>query len=238
MSGRQADFPGTGTDNCEQQDMAKRRKRRIRWWTLAILLAAAIASYRLVNEVGQDRKPADRFTIIGVNDGDTVELTGGDKLRLVGVDTPEEGERFHDAAKAMTQRLCLGKVGRVEYVSNRRDKYGRLLGLLYVDDSLLVNEQLVDSGLAYVYLFDDQELKSPEINRLISAQNRALAAERNLFGLSRHAESYYLAPTRSFRFHRPSCDAVVGKNDNQVKRFGSRREALEIGLSPCRNCRP
>ena len=68
-----------------------------------------------------------------VIDGDTIELSGGDKLRLLSVDTPEKTEQYYSEAKAFLERVALHEKARIEYASTRRDKYGRLLGYLYID---------------------------------------------------------------------------------------------------------
>lgn len=89
--------------------------------------------------------------IIKVYDGDTVGLSSGEKVRLIGIDTPEEFESqklFADARrsgqdiaviKAMgqkahefTSRWVLGQTVRLEFDRERRDKYNRLLAYLYM----------------------------------------------------------------------------------------------------------
>jgi micrococcal nuclease len=224
--------------------MARSRKRkkslrRVTWLVAGLVVASAVG-YRYVEQVGQDRPSHEtaRFTVKRVIDGDTVELTGGDKLRLLSIDTPENGERFHDEARDYLAKLAIGKPARVEYADTRRDRYGRLLGYLYIDDTLFVNEALIDSGLAYVYLFKDNDRDRREVKDLISAQRNAIDKRSALWSLTYEREEYYVANRSSFRVHRPSCESVEDIKPEHLRRFSTREEALTEGLSPCRNCKP
>ncbi|MBK7143100.1 MAG: thermonuclease family protein [bacterium] len=218
----------------------KGKKLRKLTWLVAGLIVVSAVSYRYVEQVGHDRpaRESTRFTVKKVVDGDTVELTGGDKLRLLSVDTPEKGERFHDEARDLLARLTKDRPAKVEYADTRRDKYGRLLGYLYVDDTLFVNQALVDSGFAYVYLFKDNDRDRSEVRHLIEAQRRAIERKQALFGLSYEREEYYVANASSFRLHRPGCESVSDIKPHNVRRFATREEGIGEGLSPCRNCKP
>jgi micrococcal nuclease len=213
------------------------KKRRLLSWLLTAILIAAILTIRLVEEIGPEREPADRFTVTAVIDGDTVELTGGDKLRLLAVDTPESGEPFYEEARSFLAELTLGKTARIEFANLRRDRYGRLLAYLYID-SLFVNEAIIENGLGNLYLFRDSDLERPETKRMLSAQRRALEAGLGIWAVGRMAEEYYRATNSSFRFHRPGCRAVMDLPEGRYRSLKTREEALREGLSPCRNCRP
>ena len=71
-------------------------KKRKAYKKAAVILIALvlILLFRLVENIGYDKAPGDRFVIMRVIDGDTVELAGGDRLRLLGIDTPEKGQLF------------------------------------------------------------------------------------------------------------------------------------------------
>jgi micrococcal nuclease len=204
---------------------------------LILVIAVAILVVRLVETVGPDSFPEDRFRVVKVLDGDTVELLGGDRLRLLGIDTPEIGEPLHDEATAYLARLTLGKTARIEYAERRRDKYGRLLGFLYID-SLHINRAVLDSGYACLYLFEDNELKSPVMAQLLSAQQDAIKRRVGLWSLPHKPENRYVATESSLRFHRPGCRSVSHLKPGHYREFSTREEALSLGLSPCRNCRP
>jgi len=218
----------------------RRPKRRRRLWSFIIIvvLAAVVVSYRLVERIGPEKKPGDRFTVKRVIDGDTMELLGGDRLRLLSIDTPEKGEKLHDEAMYLLAAVAQGKAGRIEFARNRRDRYGRLLGYLYVDDTVLVNKTILDSGMAYLYLFEDTDLQRPEVKRMLQAQREAMARHAGLWSIQRSPEPYYVATERSFRLHRPSCKSAANLKPGHFRKFATREEGLAEGLSPCRNCKP
>ncbi len=88
-----------------------------------------------------------------VIDGDTVILTNGEKVRYVGIDTPERGQCWYRQAKEFNRKLVSGKKVRLERDKSNRDRYQRLLRYVYVQNSsdekeIFVNLELVKAGLA------------------------------------------------------------------------------------------
>lgn len=67
-------------------------------------------------------------------DGDTVVLTSGSKVRLIGIDTPERGEYGYSQATAFAKKFLIGHTVTVTKVLGRddKDRYGRLLRYLSV----------------------------------------------------------------------------------------------------------
>ncbi len=220
------------------QRSATRRKMRAGYkWAIFLLLVVLILCLRLVEEIGLDGKPDDRFIIKKIEDGDTVELLGGDRLRLLSVDTPEKGQLFYDEACRFLADLTLGKTARIEFAGRRRDKYGRLLGYLYID-SIFVNKAILEKGLGLLYLFRDTELDRPETKELLMAQRAAMQKKVGLHSIERAKEDRYIAKQGSFRFHRPGCPSVRNLRPGSYQTFNTREEALREGLSPCRRCKP
>ncbi len=220
--------------------MASRRKSKRKTafrWSIVLGIILFLVVFRLVEEVGHDRLPTDRFIVKRVLDGDTFELAGGDRVRLLSIDTPEKGEPLHGEACQLLSKLTLGKPVRLEYAGRRRDKYGRLLGYVYVD-SVFVNKIILENGLGYLYLFRDTPLNSPETKTLLDAQRRAMAAKVGLWALPHSPEEYYIVLEGSFRFHRPGCQSVSKRKPGHFRTFSTREEALYEGLSPCRRCKP
>ena len=201
------------------------------------LFIILLLSIRFVAEIGIDRTPHDRFRVTRIIDGDTVELIGGDRLRLLGIDCPERGEPFYDSARAYLAQLALNKISQIGFSHRRRDGYGRLLGYMTVD-SFFLNELMVRNGLAHVYLFEDNLSDRDNIERLLAAQNDAIDHGRGIWSVERQPESYYVAKKGSLRFHRPGCASVKDLLPGEYVKFDSRLEAFRKGLSPCRNCRP
>ena len=92
-----------------------------------------------------------------VVDGDTLRLTNGEKVRLIGVDTPETKhpqkpvERFGKEAYLFTKRMVEGKEVRLEFDWQRRDKYGRLLAYVYLTDGAFLNAEIIKQGYGFAY---------------------------------------------------------------------------------------
>jgi len=110
-------------------------------------------------EINQYKKMEAR--VEKIIDGDTLVISGGQKVRLLGIDTPElhhpdrPVQKYAKEAKEYLEKRVKGKNCTFEYNINEKfDKYGRLLAYVYVDKEL-VNSELVKKGYAYVYEKDD-----------------------------------------------------------------------------------
>lgn len=109
--------------------------------------------------------------VVGIADGDTITVLDADKkqhkIRLAGIDAPEQGQDFSDKAKRMLSDLVYGKTVTVE--SDKIDKYGRMVGKVMVDGKD-INLALVAAGLAWHY-------KKYEIEQSVSDRETYAAAE-------------------------------------------------------------
>ena len=91
-----------------------------------------------------------------VVDGDTLVVTGGERVRLIGMDTPETVAPnrpvgcYGKEASAFTASLLPPGTGvRLVGDAEERDVYGRLLAYVYRrSDALFVNAELVRRGYA------------------------------------------------------------------------------------------
>ena len=95
--------------------------------------------------------PPDTARVIQIVDGDTIIIEGGYEVRYIGIDTREthpEAEITSVRALKLNRDLVEGKVVRLEKDVSEKDKYGRLLRYVYVDD-VFVNAELVRKGLAW-----------------------------------------------------------------------------------------
>ena len=107
----------------------------------------------------QESSPQSTFErqqirVVRVIDGDTVELEGGQKVRYIGIDTPEivhpqkPVECFGREAANINKELVEGKIVELEKDVSETDKYQRLLRYVYVGD-IFVNDYLVRQGYAH-----------------------------------------------------------------------------------------
>lgn len=127
---------------------------------LLVALALAAAAY-LKREAGPpERSPqavSQQRLCVRVIDGDTIELDGGERVRLIGVDTPETVDPrrpvqyFGKEASAFTRRMVEGKDVRLEQDQDTLDRYGRTLAYVYLQDGTFLNAELVRQGYGHAY---------------------------------------------------------------------------------------
>jgi len=101
-----------------------------------------------------------------VVDGDTVDvsfgITGIQRTRLVGVNTPEIGEEGYEEAKEFVNKTCLwGKVKLDVDDREQYDHYYRILAIVYVNETNL-NEKLVREGYAEIMYIPPSEFNPYE----------------------------------------------------------------------------
>lgn len=122
--------------------------------------------------------------VMRVVDGDTIEIETGEKVRYIGVNTPESVDPrrkvqcFGKEASAYNELLVEGKRVRLEPDVEDRDKYGRLLRYVWVGDEML-NERLVMDGYAQLMTIPPNV---KYVDRFKAAQTEAREAKRGLWG--------------------------------------------------------
>ena len=113
-----------------------------------------------------------------VIDGDTIKLESEEKLRYIGIDTPEKNKCFFKEASNANAKLVQGKKIKIVKDVSEVDEYGRLLRYVYVDDTF-VNEHLVREGFARAKNFPpDEKLK----DKLKQAETEAKNNGRGMWG--------------------------------------------------------
>lgn len=86
-----------------------------------------------------------------VIDGDTFDTADGDRVRLIGVNTPEirPVEHFGKEASAFAKQQLEGKRVLMFADAGNKDRYGRLLRYVFIEgQELMFNELLVQEGYA------------------------------------------------------------------------------------------
>jgi endonuclease YncB( thermonuclease family) len=98
----------------------------------------------------------ETVTVAYVYDGDTVRLTDGRKIRLIGINSPEvakqdtPGEPYAQQARLFLRKLAKQSPHwQVRWGLQRHDHYGRWLGHVFSKDKNL-NAELVRAGMASV----------------------------------------------------------------------------------------
>lgn len=196
-------------------------------------------------------------TVTYVVDGDTVHVTlsGGkeEKIRFIGVDTPEstrEVEPYGKEASAYTKNRLDGRKIWLEMDVEERDRYGRLLAYIWLEQpadddesevrAKMYNAELLLNGYAqvmtippnvkYADLFVDLQQEAREDNKgLWNLRKEEMTAE---------AEDYYVASAKSNKYHWPDCEWGQKIAPANLIKFKTVDEALENGYEPCRVCKP
>jgi micrococcal nuclease len=135
---------------------------------LCCALISAIFSFSLVNPVMSMTDPA---TVKRVVDGDTLKIIyqgQEEAVRLIGIDTPESKKNKKarkdagrsgkdveqitamgkEAAKYMRTIAREGDRLTIEFDVQKRDKYKRLLGYVYLENGRMLNEEIIKAGYA------------------------------------------------------------------------------------------
>lgn len=121
-----------------------------------------------------------------VIDGDTIEIEGKIKVRYIGVNTPEiyrdttgkkTGEQcFADESYLENKKLVEGKTVMLVKDVSDKDKYGRFLRYVYVDD-LFVNDYLITNGFAKIMII------KPDIKYSLEFKQKEKVAKENNLGI-------------------------------------------------------
>jgi len=88
-----------------------------------------------------------------VVDGDTIVIEGGQRVRLLSIDTREKGENCYTEAKNRLEELILLENITLEADKEDKDQYDRLLRYVYLD-GVNINMEMVAEGLAIVYIYE------------------------------------------------------------------------------------
>ncbi|MDQ0896303.1 MULTISPECIES: stalk domain-containing protein [unclassified Paenibacillus] len=133
-----------------------------------------------------------KTTVSSVVDGDTIKIDWNGKtesIRLIGVDTPETEhpnkpvQEYGKEASEFTKAQLTGKTVYVEVDVDQRDRYGRLLGYVYTEDSVMFNARLVAEGYGQVATFP------PNVRWVELFKSLQTSARNNSLGLWQSVDS-------------------------------------------------
>jgi len=121
-----------------------------------------------------------------VIDGDSLTLTDGRTVRVVGIQAPKlpKGRPnfaewpFARDAQAALGELVQGRSVTLHFGGTREDRYGRVLAQLARDDGLWVEGELIRRGLARVYTFPDNRAAAAE---MLALEREARTERRGLW---------------------------------------------------------
>lgn len=119
---------------------------------------------------------ADEAYVIKVIDGDTLKVSIGgsenERVRMLGIDTPEsvhpdanKNTKNGKIASNYTKSKLEGKTVKLEFDKEKRDKYGRLLAYVYLDNKMF-NEVLLEEGYASVLIISPNNRYEKEFRNI------------------------------------------------------------------------
>ena len=129
--------------------------------------------------------------VVAVTDGDTIKVLDAasqlHKIRLAGIDAPEKAQAYGQASRRHLARLVAGKQVRIE--ASRIDRYGRVLGKVWVQPSdcaacgktLNANHAQILAGMAWWYGYYADQQSEEDRARYQSAVNEARARRVGLW---------------------------------------------------------
>jgi endonuclease YncB( thermonuclease family) len=97
------------------------------------------------------------------------------KIRLAGIDAPEKGLAYGTKARQALADKIFGQTIRVDW--KKRDRYGRILGRVYLGDRD-ISLEMVQDGMAWHYKRYSKELALAEGEREARKAGRGLWADK------------------------------------------------------------
>lgn len=180
-----------------------------------IALSAAVAA------------PAETAAVRYVTDGDSLVLSDGRQVRLIGINAPEfgkDGAPHQPLAQPARERLAqlIGKQ-RITLApeQERRDHYGRLLARVILPDGSDAGERLLREGLAWVIAIPPN-LEKLAVNQ--AAENEAHAARRGVW----NEPAYAPKAAEQLTMQDTGFQLVEGR----IRRSGEGRRLVYLDLAP------
>jgi micrococcal nuclease len=194
---------------------------------LIVLLAGIVAIPPTFSQsVSRPSGPrGDPVLVRAVFDGDTIDVVGVGRVRLLGIDAPEIGRGlatpapFAAEAKARLTGLLLHRWVRLEQDVERLDVYNRHLAYVVTGDGVFVNAVLVRDGLARV----SSRTVLKRLDELKSAEREAQAMRRGMWGST---------PTIPATSYTPPAKAPAPKGSTKAKKATQKAPAKPSKKQP------
>jgi len=210
-----------------------RFKERIRCNILVagfILLLLCAGTYAECSEL---------YEVRWVDDGDTIVLKDGRRVRYIGINSPEveseysKAEPFGHEARELNRGLVYLKKVHLEFDNEKYDQYGRLLAYVFLEDGIFINNAMVTAGYAYC-LPKKPNVKYEEL--FLKSQQNAMQSNKGIWQHLDDNPGEYIGNSRSKRFHLKSCPFAGKIDKNRIKIYKGKRDAYRDGYAPCRKC--
>lgn len=192
---------------------------------LFLLFAASGVEAGTLSVVGQNRW----VQVLSVHDGDTLRTDKGEKIRLLGINSPEvanqgkPGQVMGDKAKQRLTKLVAGKRVHLQMDKEKKDIYKRTLAQVFLRDGSWINAQMVREGLAYVYTF------APNFRWAGKLMQAEAEARRNKLGIWKTKRFGVLNSKSVSKLHIGQFRLVTG-SVSRAERWGFRLGKLKVTI--------
>jgi micrococcal nuclease len=179
------------------------------------------------------------YTVKWVNDGDTIVLTNGWRVRYIGIDAPEidhenqKAQPYGYLARSFNKKLVLSQEIVLEFDEERYDRYGRLLAYIFLADGSFLNSRMLENGMAF-YLYRRPNVKYDK--RLLQKQQDAMRAQKGLWHNWKEEKGKYIGNQKSRRFHLVACPNAKNIKKKNRTTFSTKWDAFYLGYAPAKNC--
>lgn len=174
-------------------------------------------------------------------DGDTVDTSDGERLRLYEIDAPEYPKDCLGVdAKARMEDMILNK--KIQYQNLGRDNFGRTLAYVFVEE-LLINEVMTEEGLAY---FTKGKTITENSLFIEQSQEKAKLASRGVWSSFCQTKKEGCIIKGNYRpadntriYHIPDCynyDKITIKSGTTDRWFCNEEEAKKLGFIKSKDC--
>ena len=125
-------------------------KSKIKIIIFIVVLLLFIISYPKADNIIENFfENKDYVRITRVIDGDTA-VAGNQTIRLLGINTPEKGEKYYNEAKKYLEKRILNKTVRLIYGEDKKDLYKRTLAYIYFNGTN-INKEIIEKGYGNIY---------------------------------------------------------------------------------------
>lgn len=178
-----------------------------------------------------DAEKEGPFTVVKVIDGDTLDLNNSERIRLSGINTPETGECYYEEAKERLKELTLNKEVYLEKDISDKDKYGRYLRYIYINNET-INSILVREGFAKVY--DKYKEDTKRYSQLKEEEQKALSQNLGVWSCQDPKEDcLYVGSKNSKLYHDLDCKYAKKIKPENLICYKTEEEVKGLEKSEC-----
>lgn len=151
------------------------RKKGMFLLALLVFLLFAVNYRTMNNSILNFLEEKESAIVERIIDGDTIVVDNDTHVRLLGINTPERGEKYYSEAKKFLEERISNKTIMLEYGNDKYDQYGRKLAYVFLSQEN-INSEIVRNGFANLYIYDNDEYT----NKLRQSWEECIENQKNL----------------------------------------------------------